>query len=170
MNETELVRAASGGDRAAFCELYDMYRMRLYRYAFYKLGSREDAEDAVSSCILSAWQEIGEIKESKAFPAWIFRILRASCAKILKEKIGRKDDLSEDALESVKASEEDPDTRLILMEALGTLSPESREMVLLSAVAGLSSKEIGDLYDMPAGTVRSRISRSMSDMRQVLEK
>ncbi len=170
MNETELVRAASGKDRAAFCELYDMYRMRLYRYAFYKLGSREDAEDAVSSCVLSAWEQIGKLREPEAFPAWIFRILRAACAGILKEKIGRKDDLSDDALESVKASEEDPDTRVILMEALGTLSDESREMVLLSAVAGLSSKEIGDLYDMPAGTVRSRISRSMSEMRKVLEK
>ena len=90
---------------------------------------------------------------------------------MIKERIQAKDDIPEEQLSDIEDRNGDPtDTRLMLMEALDTLSDESREMVLLSAVAGLSSGEIGDLYDMPAGTVRSRISRSMSAMREVLEK
>ena len=170
MNETERVKAAIGKDRAAFCELYDMYKTRLYRYALYKLGSPEDAEDAVSSCVLSAWEEIGKLRDPEAFPAWLFRILRASCARIIREKVQAKNDVPEDQLAELEDKDKaDPDTRLMLMEALEKLPEDSREMVLLSAVAGLTSKEIGNLYDMPAGTVRSRVSRSMSEMRKVLE-
>jgi RNA polymerase sigma-70 factor (ECF subfamily) len=170
MNETELLKAAMGKDRAAFSGLYDMYKARLYRYALYKLGDREDAEDAVSSCVLSAWEEIGKLRDPEAFPAWIFRILRSSCARLIKEKVRSKDDVSSDQIAELEERDPDrTDVRLMLVEALEKLPEDSREMVLLSAVAGLTSKEIGDIYDMPAGTVRSRVSRSMSEMRRVLE-
>ena len=169
-SEIESVRAAMTGDRDAFCGLYDLYKARLYRYAVYRLGNREDAEDAVSSCVLSAWKQIGKLKEPEAFQAWIFRILRGTCASLIKDVIKTKDDLPEDALEN-KAAENtfDSDTHLMLVEALNTLPEDSREMVLLSIVGGLKSGEIGEIFDMPQGTVRSRISRSLAAMREVLE-
>lgn len=168
--ETELVKAAIAGDRSAFCELYDQYRSRLYRYAVYRTGNREDAEDAVSSCVLSAWEQIGKLKSPEAFPAWIFRILRGSCSSVIKDIIQVKDDLPEDALDS-KAAENgfDADAHLMLVEALDTLPEDSREMVLLSVVGGLKSGEIGEIFGMPQGTVRSRVSRSLAAMREVLE-
>ena len=170
MNETELLKAAMGKDRAAFSGLYDMYKTRLYRYALYRLGDREDAEDAVSSCVLSAWEEIGKLRDPGAFPAWIFRILRASCASVIADRVRTKNDVSSDQVPEPEDPDPDrTDVRLMLVEALEELPEDSREMVLLSAVAGLTSKEIGDMYDMPAGTVRSRVSRSMSEMRKVLE-
>ena len=89
---------------------------------------------------------------------------------MIKDVIKTKDDLPEDALEN-KAAENtfDSDTHLMLVEALNTLPEDSREMVLLSIVGGLKSGEIGEIFDMPQGTVRSRISRSLAAMREVLE-
>lgn len=170
IDEIESVRAAIQGDRDAFCELYDRYKSRLYRYAVYKIGNREDAEDAVSSCVLSAWEQIGKLKSPEAFPAWLFRILRGSCSSMIKDVIRVKDDLPEDALDN-KATENgfDSDAHLMLVEALGTLPEDSREMVLLSVVGGLKSGEIGEIFGMPQGTVRSRVSRSLAAMREVLE-
>ena len=191
MNEIESVKAAAAGDRDAFCSLYDLYKARLYRYALYRLGNQEDAEDAVSSCILSAWEQIGKLKKPDAFPAWMFRILKGSCMALVKDQIAHKEDLSDDVLDmgytdgsgkrvmplygassgaaSVGQSSADPETYVVLKEALNTLPEESREMILLSAVGGLTSKDIGEIFGMPQGTVRSRLSRSMAAMRAVLE-
>ncbi|MBR2547290.1 MAG: sigma-70 family RNA polymerase sigma factor [Eubacterium sp.] len=192
MNELELTEKAIAGSRDAFCDLYDLYRVRLYRYAYYRLRDRDDAEDAVSSCVLSAWEQIRKLKEPGAFPAWIFRILKGSCAAVIKAQIERKKlisldpdgkaELSTDGEESrefevqTAASGDtenekapDPETNAILMEALNTLDEESREMVLLSAVGGLTGRDIGEIYDMPQGTVRSRLSRSFAAMRKLME-
>lgn len=54
-------------DKNAFCELYELYKNRLYRYAYYKLSSEEDAEDAVMDCILCAWQGIKQLKRRRLF-------------------------------------------------------------------------------------------------------
>ena len=56
--EIKLAEQARSGSKEAFCELYGMYKDRLYRYALYRLGDPDDAEDAVSECVLAAWQGI----------------------------------------------------------------------------------------------------------------
>ena len=81
MDNTQLIERAIAGDKDAFCALYDLYKDKLYRYAYYRLGNREDAEDAVSECILSAWKQIGILRSSAAFQTWIFRILSRCCAR-----------------------------------------------------------------------------------------
>ena len=83
MKESEFIKNAQKGDKNAFCELYELYKNRLYRYAYYKLSSEADAEDAVMDCILCAWQGIKQLKKAEAFSAWIFKILRSSCAKYI---------------------------------------------------------------------------------------
>lgn len=192
MSELELTKAAISGSRDAFCDLYDMYRVRLYRYAYYRLRDENDAEDAVSSCVLSAWEQIGKLREPEAFAAWIFRILRGACGRVIKDQIDRKkiipldmtgnDENSEDEdagkpYEAASGPDQtsdstdapDPEKSAILMEALSTLDEENREMVLLSAVGGLTGKDIGEMYGMPQGTVRSRLSRSFAAMRKLME-
>ena len=173
MNEIELVEAASHGDKDAFCDLYESYQVRLYRYAYYRLGNEQDAEDAVSSCVLSAWEQIRKLEKPGSFAAWLFRILYGSCVKIIKAQIKSRNELGSDALDTFEAEKEngetDMDTRTVILETLELLSEETREMVLLSVIGGLTSKEIGEMYGMPQGTVRSRLSRSMDLMRKGLE-
>ena len=57
MNE-KLVNEAIAGSKEAFCSLYGQYKDKLYRYALYKLRDPDDAEDAVSECVLAAWKSI----------------------------------------------------------------------------------------------------------------
>ena len=64
MNE-KLINEAIAGSKEAFCSLYGEYKDRLYRYALYRLGDPTDAEDAVSDCVLAAWQGIGGLRKSQ---------------------------------------------------------------------------------------------------------
>ena len=168
--EKSLVLKAKSGDKDAFCSLYTLYKDRLYRYAFYKLQNEEDAKDAVSDCVLSAFVQIGSLKKAEAFPAWIFRILYCSCTAITKKQIeNRKNENFEDLENSLISDFESVNEKTELQQALGILKDVERDIVLLSVVGGFSSKEVGKMVDMTSGAVRSNLSRSLKKMKNFLE-
>jgi len=171
MNETELVSRAKSGDREAFAELYGLYKDRLYRYAFYRLQSETDAEDAVQDCVVSAYTQIGKLKKPQAFPSWIFRILYFTCNAQIKRQAQLRqnsniDDFSDRLFDN---SAETAVLKTELQNALNHLSDDEKEIVLLSAVAGFNSKEIAKTVGITAGSVRSKLSRSLKKMREFLE-
>ena len=170
MDEKKLVLLSKGGDREAFSKLYNLYSDKLYRYAFYRLENREDAEDAVSDAVYSAFYRIGGLKKPEAFSAWIFRILYCSCNRIIKARVNRRNmvDINEMS-EKLSYGLEETINKTELQQALGILKDEEREIVLLSVVSGLNSKEIAKICDLTSGSVRSKLSRSLTKMREFLE-
>lgn len=74
-----LIERARRRDTAAFGELYGQVYTDLYRYALYRLGTREEAEDAVQETALEAFKGIGRLQKPDAFRSWIFTILNARC-------------------------------------------------------------------------------------------
>ena len=167
--DERLINEAIAGSREAFAELYGSYRDRLYRYALYRLGSPEDAEDAVGECVLAAWKSIGSLRSSKAFSSWIFRILSNCCASRIKEAIGSREGIEKVIREGgFIPGGSNPSLAVELNEAMAELSDQEREIVLLSVIAGMTSSEIAGLTGLPAGTVRSKLSRSLAKMREFL--
>lgn len=170
MEESELVKKAGNGDREAFCQLYSIYKDRLYRYAYYRLGNDADAQDAVQDCIVSAFEQIGNLRRAEAFPRWIFKILHASCSIYVKQQIRQRENETIDtAHHSANLYVMMNESATELCRALDLLSAEERDIVLLSVVAGFTSKEISKLTGLTAGSVRSKLSRSLSKMRIYLE-
>lgn len=172
MNE-KLINEAISGSREAFCKLYGEYKDGLYRYALYRLGDPHEAEDAVSDCVLAAWQGIGSLRSSNAFSAWIYKILSNCCASHIKaamisregfERVCREDGASVLSADSRTY----PSAAVELAEALAQLKDEEKEIVLLSVVAGLNSNEVSELTGLSPGGVRSKLSRSLSKMRKFL--
>lgn len=169
MREKELVLKAKSGDADAFCILYKNYKSKLYGYAFYKLGNSADAEDAVQNCMLSAFEQMDKLKKAEAFSSWIFRILYCSCTAVIKEQIRQR---GTDDLENYKNIASFDNEKFVLQEelqqALNILSSEERNIVLLSVIAGLNSKEIAEITGFTSGNVRQKLSRSLSKMKRYL--
>ena len=167
MDEKDLVQRAVREDKEAFAALYMRYRDALYRYAYFRLGNDADAEDAVSACIAAAYENIRTLRAEKAFGTWIFRILYRCCCTIVKDQIAANSRAGEEALETVPDEDR---SRLSpeLKEAFGVLEDEDREIVLLSVIAGYTSREIAVLLQMKPNTVRSRLARSLTKMRTFL--
>lgn len=90
MNEVDLVKKAKLGDVKSFCTLYDIYKKKLYNYAFFKLGNRQDAEDVVQDYVLTAFEQIHKLKKPESFLPWIFKILYYGCCSGLSTKIAQK--------------------------------------------------------------------------------
>lgn len=162
------INEAIAGSKEAFCSLYGDYKDRLYRYALYRLGDPTEAEDAVSDCVLAAWQGIGSLRSEKAFGTWIFRILSNCCASRIREMIGLRENLERIHSSGSGNASAPPSLSVELAEALSQLREEEREIVLLSIIGGFSSTEIAALTDLAPGSVRSKLSRSLAKMREFL--
>lgn len=170
MNE-KLVNEAIFGSKEAFCTLYGQYKDKLYRYALYKLGDPDDAEDAVSECVLAAWKSIGSLRSAEAFGSWIFKILSNCCASHIKTLIATRDNLERVYNEgpgSAANISAPASLSVELTEALSQLKDEERDVVLLSIIGGLNSNEVAALTGLSPGGVRSKLSRSLAKMREFL--
>lgn len=168
MEELKLIEQAKRGDKEAFVSLYGIHKDAMYRYSYYRLGNPEDAEDAVSECVLSVWKQIGSLQKVEAFKGWLYRILSATCARRIKEQIHARE--GTEALQHEWKEAEDPQTHSVeLMQALAQLAYDEKEVILLTVVSGLNSKEAGRICGMTPGGIRSKQSRALKKMREYLE-
>lgn len=159
----DIINRARAGDKQAFAQLYTQQKDKLFRYAFFKLGNAQDAQDAVSGCIAEAYAGITQLKSEKAFFAWIFKILYRQCCALIRERaqlVPEKEELAVSGYSYLAVE---------LKEALAILSPEDRDIVLLSAVAGYKTREIADMLHLNHATVRSKLSRALAKMKTFLE-
>ena len=167
-NIISLVKKAQENDVDSFGELYSLFAVDMFRYAFYQTSDKTLAEDAVSDAVLLAFQNIRQLKKPASFKSWLFSILLNCCRTKQKEKATmlRTDELS--SHENVPALHSDFNENAALKAALGKLDESDREIFLLSVLFGYSSKEIAAMLDMKAGSVRSRLSRTKTKMREMI--
>ena len=121
----------------------------------------------MSDCVLEAYAGISLLKNEKAFSGWIFKILYRTCCAALERNSRRRaaqawDNTEEPCVQDTHLAPE-------LEEALAILTPEDRDIVLLSVVAGYKTREIADMLHLNHGTVRSRLSRALAKMKEFLE-
>lgn len=151
-----------------FVLLYEQLRHEGYRYALYYLGNPEDARDAMQDAALDAYSGFSGLRSTEGFRAWFFRILAVKCRRQMKKRIDRRGLVplpEEDALFEEMAQDPCFVAALELKEQLARLREDEREMILLAAVGGYTSAEIGELLGRPAGTVRAKMSRALARLR-----
>ncbi len=136
----------------------------LFAYAFSIAKSRMDAEDAVQNTIIKAYDGLPKLKSKAKLRPWLFKILRNECLLIMRGK-KRRADLREDMPEEAEDVEESID----LGNAVGSLSEELREVIVLYYKLGYSTAETAKLIGVPQGTVMSRLARARDRIRSFIE-
>ena len=129
------------------------------------LGNSADSEDAMSAAILRAFENRGKLRKRDSFRAWFLQILRHEAYDLLKKRrrLTPVEELPEEA-----APEGDDAGRLDLRQALQEMTDTQRTALLLQQ-EGYDMAEIGQILDVPVGTVKSRISRAKQTLRTLLE-
>ena len=152
-------------DANTFSKMYESLYKDLYRFAFYMMKHAQDAEDAVSEAVISAYENIRKLKNEDAFKSWMFTILANKCKKKLLSSSGK-----ELPLEHYEArTEQDMEISMEIKKAFLILTEEERLIVALSVFAGYTSGEIGNMQKINASTVRSKRKRALEKMSYVLE-
>lgn len=162
----------AAGDREAAFEREALPHFRdLSRVATRMLGDTDRASDAVQEAYVLAWKSFDNYERGTNCRAWLFRILfnvvRHERRNWFKWITGREDDLAE---ANLIASEPVPAalTDNAILEALDSLAPQFRAVVLLIDVEEFSYREASDVLSIPIGTVMSRLSRGRSQLREQL--
>lgn len=167
-NIAVLARKARHGDARAFGEMYSVFSGEMYRYALYHTGSSEAAQDAVQDAALEAWKNIVKLKDESAAKAWFFKILSRSCKHKLREKY-RADFAPLEADLPQADTNENTALGLDLLRLINSLESDEKDIVLLSIIGGMNSKEISKITSINAATVRSKLSRTLTKLRKEIE-
>ena len=164
-----LVSGAVAGDARALNDLLTAVRPDALRLCARFLPHREDAEEACQDTLLAVARGIGRFQGNASFRTWFYRIA-ANRARSTYQSLRRRStaeapgvplpDRPDPRRTSVVAG-----TRLDLLDALETLTPDYAEAVTLRDVLGLSYGEIAALLEVPEGTVKSRIHESRRQLR-----
>ena len=170
IDNTVLIERSKTGDSSAFSELASLYTTELYRFSLYMTGNKEDAEDAVQESLISAWKGIHTLKDNSLFKAWLFKILSNNCKTLLMKKNKMPDTLPVEEYEFLVDYEADGSliNSAELKEALSTLTPPDAQIILLSVIGGFTSYELGVIYNMTPGAVRTRQKRALEKLRNIL--
>lgn len=163
----KLVRRAQKGEKDAFLELIDGSKLSMSRAALAILRDEEDAADAISETVLTAFAKLCDLREPKYFKTWLTRILICNCYGILRLRRGRV------SWESVpeEGETQDLDEALDIRQSLSALAENDRLVLTLHYLDDLSVKEIAGLLGVREGTVKTRLMRGRERFRRIyLEK
>ena len=161
-----LAARAKRGDADAFEQLVLRYQDRLYTLALRVTLSEADARDCVQEGLISAWRAIDRFRGDARFSTWIYRIVIRKAYDALDRR--KRSAVPAEAIE-VPDADRSPEDRLDLMSALAGLDPEFRAAVVACDIVGMSMDEAAAALDVPAGTVKSRLSRARERLAQQLE-
>ncbi len=148
-----------------FVEEVRAVKKTAFGIAFLILRNTPDCEDAMSAAIVKAYEHRSKLRKRDSFRAWFLQILRNECCTILR---GRRKVVQTEKLPEQEPDFSDPARALDLRAALMRLPEQSRNALYLRE-QGYTLEEIAEITDVPAGTVKSRISRAKESLRLILE-
>lgn len=173
MEEKDLICRAARGDAEAFRQLVEAYQTPAYRLAA-RMCRPDSAEDVTQEAFLAAWRALPEFRGDCRFSTWLYRLVSNAAIDCLRREKKHRDTGDVDDLElpdggpSPQEQAERSDTRDAVRRALDRLSPEHRQVLLLRFMQELDYGEIARALNVSEGTVKSRINRAKSKLREVL--
>ena len=173
MEEKDLICRAARGDAEAFRQLVEAYQTPAYRLAARMCGP-DSAEDVTQEAFLAAWRALPDFRGDCRCSTWRYRLVSNAAIDCLRREKKHRDTGDVDDLElpdggpSPQEQAERSDTRDAVRRALDRLSPEHRQVLLLRFMQELDYGEIARALNVSEGTVKSRINRAKSKLREVL--
>lgn len=194
-----LVRAIQAGDSAAWTKLLTRYQDRLFGVCMRMVGDRERAADMTQDAMVRIIEGIKSYDGRAKLSTWMIRVTMNVClSRLRSEKLRRHAslDAANDGQNAGKsggaswgggrsASDRVPDeqlrepgaalsvereeTRRLVAAALFRILPEQRAILILRDSKGLEYEQIGEVLDVPVGTVKSRLFRARQALREALE-
>jgi RNA polymerase sigma-70 factor (ECF subfamily) len=171
--EADLVRAARGGDLAAFERLYRSTVRLVYALCLRMSGDATRAEELTQDVFVRAWRKLATFRGESAFATWLTRL---AVNVVLSERRGRsrreeRYPLSGD-LEAfgVAAPAAHPGAALDLERAIAGLPNGARRVFVLHDVEGWGHAEIARATGLAIGTCKSHLHRARALLREVLER
>ncbi|SNZ17614.1 RNA polymerase, sigma subunit, SigW [Terribacillus aidingensis] len=176
------IKNVKKGDQAAFEEIVSFYQNKVYHIVFRMIGDTYEAQDIAQEAFIRAYTNIHSFDENRKFSTWLYRIATNLSIDRLRKK---KPDYHLDAevkgtegldmYSQLAADQALPEEEVQNMELQSnihkeilSLPPKYRGVIVLRFLDDLSLAEIGEILDLPLGTVKTRIHRGRELLRKKL--
>ena len=168
MLDTELIATIARGQQASLGALYDRHAGLLHGILARMLGDVQEAEDVLHEVFLEVWEHAADYDAARgSVRAWLVMRARSRGLDRLRA-LGRSRALPGDALPLDGPALPTPADVISVRRALDQLAPELRVLLELGYFAGMSSSEIAEHEKLAVGTVKSRVARALSELRETL--
>jgi RNA polymerase sigma-70 factor (ECF subfamily) len=156
------------GEEGAFEVLYQQYARLVYHAAYLMLDNPQDADDVLQEVFIRAFRYLKTYDPARgAFTTWLHRIAVNVCLRHMSQPPAPSIPLPEAAGQGTReAVDARLDARQRVQRMLASLAPPFRVVVVLRFYGALSYQEIAQVLDIPVGTVQSRLSRALHQLRR----
>ncbi len=164
VEDRDLIERLRKGDLRAFEEVYHRYGSFVYSVAYNVLGNPSEAEDLAQEVFLRLYRKVKGFMFRSSLKTYIYRATVNTALNYLRR---RKDcGIKEETLKADDRPGERWEDKELVREILRRLSPETRLILVLREVEGLSYEEIGRALGMGVNTVKSRLNRAREEFRK----
>jgi RNA polymerase sigma-70 factor, ECF subfamily len=163
---------------AAVTRVYTAYAPALFRFFMAAVGDRHQAEDLTGTAFVSAIESLPRFRGPvEALGGWLFQIARHDLYDHRRRQARSRIEPLEDNLDEAAliSGAEDPEELAIarleggrVLAALGELSPDQREVLLLRMAGGLTAPEVADILGKTTGAVKALQHRGLASLARVL--
>lgn len=184
-DEVKLVHKAKKGSIAAFEELILEYETKIYNIAYRMLHNEEDAKDLSQEIFVKVFENIHKFKGDSKFSTWLYRIATNTCIDELRRRKGKEvysideEVQTEEGVLTKEYTDTKPSPEDVVVNkevsyqiklAINNLSEEHRTAIILRDLQGFGYNEISQILECSLGTVKSRISRARTQLKELLIK
>lgn len=181
----ELVQRSQKGDLAAFDQLVDLYKKKIYNYIARMVNDPVEAEDITQETFVKAFRNISSFRGASTFQTWLYRIAGNLTIDSVRRRKRRSHVYSldapldtdegkmarqvEDHSPGPAGNAETAELQREVHAAIQKLSPKLRSVVVLYELQGLSYEEIAEILGCPLGTVKSRLFNARIELKDLLQ-
>jgi RNA polymerase sigma-70 factor, ECF subfamily len=181
-----LIRAFHNGEKSAFDTLVMRHKDRVFRLCLRFLGDYHEAEDTAQDVFVKAYNSLQRFRFESSFFTWLYRIAINTCKNKVKSleyryrKTDSRINIPEESVEGYSAENmgdspgnpasmlETKETMKMLQNAINSLPSDQKSVVILRDIQGISYEEITEITGFKLGTLKSRLSRARSTLREKL--
>lgn len=174
-SDEELMLAYGAGDPAAFTELFERYRDRIYRYFLRHQSDWTVAEDLFQRTFLKLHDARHRYRPTSSFASWIYTIATNLLRDEARSRGVRTIETAGDRPLPERADETSPEGMTLGRElaeriaaAVRELPPDQREAFILGKYEGLAYREVADILGCSEGSVKVRIHRAVKTLGEAL--
>jgi RNA polymerase sigma factor (sigma-70 family) len=171
MDLEALIGRVRQGDLDAFAEVTRRFQQMAFGYALALLRDLQQAEDVVQEAFVAAWFGLPTLAEPAAFPGWLRSIVRNQAHRLLRQK--QLESLPMTAALTVASEESGPDHHIeqgqqvaAVLDAIGRLSDDLREVVTLFYVHECTQQDIATFLGLPLTTVNNRLHAARRQLKR----
>jgi RNA polymerase sigma factor (sigma-70 family) len=155
----------------AFGELVVRFQDMAYGYAYAILGDRGLAQDAAQEAFVTAYQNLDQLREPKAFSGWLRRIVFTRCTRMTRGQRAREQSL--ETVPYLSSSQptplmalEDKETREQIQAAIQALPESQRMATVLYYIDGYSQNEVAEFLEVSVDAVKKRLQRARERLQE----